>query len=123
MLSVLEMCVESCRCGACKRLKSTMIESGQNLVNVSKQYIMVSVDGKENDSIGVRPNRFVPSQHCLRPGCWVISALQDLVCLTVAVKLSTKFPYSLLTHYSAPVLSMLPQGLLFAASVLSKIHV
>lgn len=42
-------------CGACKRLKRTFVEEGQpklTMETVSKQYIMVSVDGKENDKLG-----------------------------------------------------------------------
>eukprot|EP00892_Ulva_mutabilis_P005066 jgi/Ulvmu1/2931/UM149_0010.1 len=39
-------------CGACKRLKATMIENGERLVEVSKRYVMVTVDGKENEDMG-----------------------------------------------------------------------
>ena len=38
-----------------------MAETGQRLVDASKQYIMVSVDGKENDEFGVLPLHYISS--------------------------------------------------------------
>lgn len=75
-----------------------MKESGNTLVDVSKQYIMVSVDGKENDSIGVCPHHCVSSNIVADLPVGGISTLKDLTTFftTIFVNLSQRFR----THFS-----------------------
>jgi hypothetical protein len=50
----MSRCTVWCRCGACKRLKETFVENGQDLVVASKDYVMVSVAANENSKLDVR---------------------------------------------------------------------
>lgn len=38
-------------CGACKKLKASFVETGDDLVSASQQYIMVSIDGDDNKNL------------------------------------------------------------------------
>lgn len=42
------------RCGACKGLKKSFVSNGDKLVDMSSKYVMVSVDGDDNNKVGVR---------------------------------------------------------------------
>ena len=43
----------TCRCGACKNLKRSFVETGDKLGAASKKYNMVAVNGDENNALGV----------------------------------------------------------------------
>ena len=42
-----------CRCGACKLLKRSFREQGENLVKEAPQFNMVAVNGDDNNDLGV----------------------------------------------------------------------
>lgn len=46
-----------CRCGACKNLKKSFVETGDRLVAASSKFVMVAVSGDENNELGVCVSR------------------------------------------------------------------